>query len=291
VGDGELRIVASQDIGQLGPKDGSPVLFHWRWYYHFPTAPLWALIVLLLIAPKANRHRQAWLILIPLALVLLVWHMPTVLLGMSDGSAEILGCLIVSFAMAWAAVWLLGHRLGSRRRTTTFFLILAVMLAVGVLSIFCLGDMDDPSMPLVAYATYLGFAVVCFLVAMMLSSRFCRKRFSPRRFGLWLLVWLGALCVGLALLVYLVANTMARQPVGGFLEGLIVIPMMAAILAGIVYLVNLPFLILSLKNPFYRRRLEAMFRVGPDGGTASLQPCVEGQPECNTNQLPGGPSS
>ena len=70
MGNSELRIVASQDIGPLGAKDGSPVTFPWRWYYSVPTLPLWALIVLLLVVPKANRHRQAWLILIPLGVVL-----------------------------------------------------------------------------------------------------------------------------------------------------------------------------------------------------------------------------
>ena len=52
VGNRDLRIVASQDIGPLGPKDGPPAIFHWHWYYSFPTLPCWAILLVLLLAPK-----------------------------------------------------------------------------------------------------------------------------------------------------------------------------------------------------------------------------------------------
>ena len=74
VGNRDLRIVASQDIGSLGPKDGSPTIFHWRWYYNFPLLPCWAILLVLLLAPKANRNRQAYLILIPMGIAILFWR-------------------------------------------------------------------------------------------------------------------------------------------------------------------------------------------------------------------------
>ena len=104
----ELRIVPSQDLGQLGPRDGPPVVFHWRWWYHVPSLPLWAILLLLLVVPKANRHRQAWLILIPLGLVLLVWRMPATLFSLPDGATETMGFFVVSLVMAWTMVWLSG---------------------------------------------------------------------------------------------------------------------------------------------------------------------------------------
>jgi hypothetical protein len=258
-GDGPLTIVASQESG-AGTCVSKPVTVDWHWYYHAATAPLWALVLLLLVIPAANRNRQAWLILIPLALVMLLWRAPTMLLGMSEGSAQTLGCLIVSGAMAWTVVWLLGHWLGSRFRIANFFLILATMLAVGALSLYCIIDGDDSVMPFVAYAIYYSFAVYCLVSAMMLAGRYCRKRFTPRRFCLWALVWIGVVTVALALSFFFAYVLMAKQ-YHGFTRDLIVVPTMAALLAGIVYLCNLPFLILALNNPFYRRRLEAMFRV------------------------------
>ena len=103
-GDGELRIVASHEIGGFGTSISQPVVVHWRWYYHVPTLPLWGLIALLLLVPKTNRRREAWLILVPLGLVLLVWRMPLALLGVADGSTEMTGFFVVTGAMAWSVV-------------------------------------------------------------------------------------------------------------------------------------------------------------------------------------------
>ena len=63
----------------FGPRDGPPVVFHWRWWYHVPTLPLWAIAVVL-VGLKANRHRQAWLILVPLGLVFRLAHAGDVVL-------------------------------------------------------------------------------------------------------------------------------------------------------------------------------------------------------------------
>jgi hypothetical protein len=260
VAGGELRIVPTQELGQLGLLQGAPTLFRWHWCYHTATAPLWALILLLLVIPKANRNRQAWLILIPLVAVLALWHTFAVSLGMSAQSAQFLGILIVSGTMAWTAVWLLGHWLGSRYGIVTFFLIHAVMFAVGALSLYCSGEENSDVMPYFVYAVYYSFAVFGLVTAMMLAGRLCRKRFSPIRFGLWLLLWIGVVPVGTALSIYLAYSMLAQQRPDRFVAGLMAIPTMAAFLGGIVYLINLPFLILGLKNPFYRRRLEAMFR-------------------------------
>ncbi len=253
--------MASQDLGQLGPKDGSPVLFHWRWYYHEPALPLWALIVLLLLVPKANRHRQAWLILIPLVLVLVVWRMPTRLLSMSDGSTETLGFFVVSGALAWTMVWLLGHRLASRSRIVTFFLTAGVMLAIGLLSYYCQFEDSNDFLPL---AIIFSVCVAILLLAMMITSSFCRKKYSPRRFLAWLIVWNGV--VTFTLMMSYGALMMLVQPrLRDLLAFMLVAVPVTLLLAGILYLVNLPFLILAFKSPFYRERFESMFLVKKTG--------------------------
>ena len=83
---------------------------------------------------RANRHRQAWSIFIPLVSVLFVWRMPLMLLGVPDGSTENVSFLVVSAAMAWTMVWLLGHWLKSSYRSVTFFLMLGLMIAIGLLA-------------------------------------------------------------------------------------------------------------------------------------------------------------
>lgn len=251
--------------------------FQWRWYYHVPALALWALIVLLLVVPKANRHRQAWLILIPLAVVLIVWRMLAHLLSMSDdpSGTEGLGFYVVSATMAWSMVWLLGHWLASRFRYVTFFLSLGMMLAIGLLSCYChFADTDNRASLLICYS----ICVVILLLATTLAGYFCRKKYSPRRFLGWLIVWnvlvaMGVLLpfVGIVTLVTTIMHPGPQLDVGGTVVTAVITVVVSIFLGGVLYLLNLPFLILAQKSPFYRERFESMFLAGktdaaPPGG-------------------------
>ncbi len=260
MGDGELRIVAWQEIGQLGRRNSAPVLFHWRWYHYATTAPLWAAILLLLVLPRANRNRQAWLILVPLLLVLALWRVAILSIGLFGREEIFSSWLVVTWTMAWAAVWLSGHRLRRRYALLTWFSIVAVMLALGVLS-FVSSSQESPSFP--QFATYYGLVAVSATTAMMLAGRCCRRRFSGMRFGLWLLLWIGVVTVGLPMLIFFACVVIAQMPWNQVAGGLIAIPAVMAMLAGIVYALNLPFLILASYCTFYRSRLEEMFRARP----------------------------
>ena len=140
----------------MGTCISDPAVVDWHWYY--PALPMspWALIALLLVVPKANRNRQAWLILIPAVVVLILWRTTALLLDMGFESQQQMGCLVMAGTVGWTAVWLLGHWLGSRFKTLTFLSIVAVMAAVGALSFFCCGEGDDSFLPLVIFAIYYG---------------------------------------------------------------------------------------------------------------------------------------
>lgn len=272
VGDDELRIVASQSIGSSNPTQSTPVVLHWRWYYHIPALALWTLVFLTLVVPKANRHRQAWLILVPLGLVLLVWRMPLTLLSAPDATVESLGFYIVSGTMAWSLVWLLGNRLACRSRKASFFLIVGTTLAVGLLSYYChFGDADNLLSSIVAY----GMPGVTLTLAMMLSSWACGEKCSPARFCVWLLLWTGALSLAMLVsyaAISLIALAVAHpsyQFLAHFAVLLISVVIASVFLTGIVYVLNLPFLILVFKCPFYRERFENLFHVKLNGEPTS----------------------
>jgi hypothetical protein len=236
------------------------MLFHWRWYYHTTTAPLWAAIVLLLAVPRANRTRQAWLILIPLLFVLVLWRVPIMWLDFIGDPNQILGWLIVTWTMAWAMVWLMGHWLAGRYRLVTWFSIVVVMLAAGVLSFFCSGQ-EDASFP--SFAIFYSVVVVSTPAAMLLAGGSCRKRFSGKSFGLWLLLWIVVVTVGLPLAVLLGVSVIMQLPLADLLGSLLAICVVMGVSAGIMYVINLPFVILGMYSTFYRSRLEAMFRGRP----------------------------
>lgn len=74
IGNDELSLVATRDLGGLGPAETEPVTIEWRWYYHLFGRTVWILVALLLVVVKENRRLEAWAILIPaLVLNMLVW--------------------------------------------------------------------------------------------------------------------------------------------------------------------------------------------------------------------------
>jgi hypothetical protein len=84
----------------------------------------------------------------------------------------------------------------------------------------------------------------------------------------------------------------AQGPSAQFAGGLIVIPVMMAVLAGLVYAFNLPFLVLGTYSTFYRRRLEGMFRglPRPDFSATATSPfaaCVETERMAPVTESPG----
>lgn len=266
-----MRIVASYEIVGGGAGISQPVCIQRRWHHRVPSLPLWTLLLLLLVVPKANRHRQAWLILVPLGLVLIVWRMAATLLGLPDEDVETLGFLVVTGAMAWSMVWLLGHWLGRSNRFVTFFLAVGVMLAVGLLSYRC-GYQFDEADDFVSLLPCSALAAILPL-AMLLTGCYCRAEYSPGRFRGWLFVWTIASTLGVTLsFMFVAANmTLIVSGLGNTSHGanfsifvlLFLIPI-SALVGSLLYLVNLPFLELAFKSPFYRDRFEKLFHVETD---------------------------
>jgi hypothetical protein len=249
--------VASQDIGPLGPRESEPVMIQWNWGYSFPFLPLWA-ILLLLFALKSNRHRQAWLILLPLGLVLLVWRMLAVLFSIPDEAVESIGFFVESGVLGWTAVWLLGHWLGTRHRSLSFLMIWGAMFAIDLGAFYChFEDYREIAPLLIGFG--LGSAVLP--LAMLLSSFFCRGKYSPLRFSLWLLLWTAVITLVLMLVFFFVMmlNNQPNWDILGFI--LFMLTLYSVFLTGLVYLINLPFMILAFKSPFFANRFEQLFRI------------------------------
>jgi hypothetical protein len=251
-----LRIVASQTLGEQGSVESAPVFINWGSYYNVPTLPIWALIVLLLVVPKQNRRLQAWLILIPLGLIFLVWDMPARLFNIPDESTELIGFLIVTGVLGWSIVPLIGHWLEGLPRAAAFFAVLGVMLAVGLASA-CLYHFEDAE-DLIPLSIIYIICVLILMLSMVITSYFCGQKNSPPFFFGWLLFWVGVLSIGLMLSYGLLMMILipGLRDLGRML--IVLIPV-AAVLGGIIYLVNLPFLVLAFNCPFYKERFENIF--------------------------------
>ena len=140
---------------------------------------------MLLVGPKANRHRQAWLILVPLGLVMAVWQMPFRLFSIPSSGADNMGFFITAGAMAWTVLGLIGHWLARLPRLSKFLAAFGTMIAVAVVSHGCdygIGGLPVFGPSLVMYVI-LAFVPV---MAMGLSGFSCRRHYSPRRLMGWL---------------------------------------------------------------------------------------------------------
>jgi hypothetical protein len=250
--------VASQDIGPLGPKDGPPVAFDWPWYYHVPMLPLWLLLLLLLIVPKTNRKGQAWLILIPLCMVILVWRMPMRLLSVSDGAMETTGFFIETLALAWTMVWLAADWLAGHLRRMALLRIAAVMTLACLLSYVCYYSCyDDILNPILGF----GFNIVILPLSLLWSSYGCRKIYSRGRFHFQLLLRMIVLFMLFILTFMLVLVILQYQEPEDLMNELLGMIYASLLFAVILYLLNLPFLILAHKSPFYHDRFVDLFHI------------------------------
>jgi len=260
-GSGRLKFVASEEAGTAGLNAASPVYCEWRWYYHVPSLALWGLIALALVVPKENRKPQAWLILIPLFLVMALWQMPARLFSLPPSAANPVGFMVNSVAMAWTVVWLLGRRLGSRRRIAAFFWMLGVMTVVGLWAYVGEYGTAISSDMLVMLIPY-GVCALALLSSMALARLFCRKTDRPGPFMAWLFIWMGFGSMA-GMLLFAVIMTIASFNIFMLLMVLISAAFAALFLTVLLYLGNLPFMLLAFKSPFYRERFRSTFGLEP----------------------------
>lgn len=257
-------------MGKAGSSESAPVFCEWRWYYHLPSMALWGPIVLALVVPKENRCRRAWLILIPLFLVMAIWQMPARLFSLPLSAANPLGFFVNSLAVAWTVVWLLGRRLGSQRPFDAFFWMLGAMMLVGFWAYTAeYGTRLAPQMivVLIPYA----FCSVTLLLSMELARILCRKTDRPGPFMAWLFFCMGFLSgtamLLLAILLAMVQLAMTTHFDTSMLMFLVLqTAVVALFLAIVLYLGNLPFLLLAFKSSFYRERFRSTFGLEPKGG-------------------------
>ncbi|OQB35605.1 MAG: hypothetical protein BWY09_02239 [Candidatus Hydrogenedentes bacterium ADurb.Bin179] len=168
------------------------------------------------------------------------------------------------FALAF--LWLMADNLGNLPRLRTLTLAVGTLVLAGIIGLFGISAFGFDAMLTVKAFIYAVFVVV-FLVAMSLAAFVSRKRYTPLRFLLWffLILVVGTAVTGTALSMLLML--MAGILMGGgfsllYLAPMLVSQMTMSALAGLVlFLFVLPFLVLALWCPFYRKRFYAILRL------------------------------
>ena len=256
---GELRIVPSGDIGDLGPQEGTAAIYHWKWYYSVPGLAPGVVLLGAILLVKANRHPHALLILLPLLIVNLLWFAMASLLRIPSSAKMQFGPIIASYAAGIAILWLSAHKLGNRNRFVTFLLAFAVtagLCFVGNVSYLGWGSPGDA----VAGLIVLAIMVLAVLLAFVLAGWCCRNRYGHVRFMLYLALWTVAVCLAGTLAFYSIGFIVGEMPVP-VSTVLLVAGVFGLVFATCIYVINLPYMILVLRSPFFRERFYACLRL------------------------------
>ena len=273
-----MKIVVSHNLGKLGAEEGKPVLVQWRWFDSKPTLPLWIALLLLLVVPKENRKWQAWLILVvPLGAVALrlFYFVPS--FG-SSAQFDLMIQSIVTFAIAWAAVWLLAPYLSTGSRLRAIVSALVVMFAVGSVGYLAYFGFSCSSETLGPAICSWTVSCVSLLFALGLSGACCREVFSSGMIAVWLILWLPlataiGMAVGFGAMILIVEGGIGPA----FVARVVLSVMFGSLfMSGFMYAVNLPVLVLAGMTDCYRDRLRAMVYRDPFEGDSLVQASLAG---------------
>jgi hypothetical protein len=258
---GDLKIVASWDLGGLGPTEGPPTVFAWGPPGLLPQFIPWLVVLLLLLLP-VNRSARAWWIWAPVAAVGAVVFLPESMLGALP--SEVMSALldvIRAGTFGLAAVWLLAPHLVRKRPLGTFACVLGVMAGVGMTTAAVIQDwgdlLDTLAIPVVIAV---GVAALVLALAMALAGWAHRASGSRLPVTLGLLLAVAATWIAILLPFFLVAvySRAGRLPWLEFFGPVLVI-------SALTFAVLVPFLVLSFASPLFGARLCALLHLTPVG--------------------------
>jgi len=187
-GIGTLRIVASQDIGQLGPKEGPVVRVICPAGDALRSAVGWLALLLLLAFRKANHARQAWAVWIP---PVVLWTALGVAEGLLNSSlvfqdqqyiGSSLADLLRFFTLSLAMLLAVADRLDLRWRWLRVALAGLVLLLATSLQI----AMNPwPFLEAGWWIVFFGVILVLFMLGHSLVKTILGRAISARRFAKW----------------------------------------------------------------------------------------------------------
>ncbi len=212
-------------------------------------------MVLALLTLKANRRAAAWLIWLPIGLVLLLSSMRASLPPGTDFFMD----AVAAMGFGLAAVWLLAHWLRRSHRVLTFFCVLTVLLAFAALALIAWRGWEGMNSEGLVLVIWLALSALITTVALSLGGWLCRRGFRPVAFYVWLLLTLGGLWFALAAPFFILAEITNDWRMGW---GEFFVPVLSVAAGHFILL--LPFLILSSAAPFFRARLLALLQMTPD---------------------------
>ncbi len=243
----------------MSSPERAAVVYDWPWYNHLQSLVLWVVLLTCLLR-KGNRCLRAWLVLVPLVVVLAIWGMVKQLLPFNTSNAEGFSQLVSLMAITLAVLWLLAQRPERRKGVVSFLLAGAILAGLGTLGMLCYNGFRLDGETAAYFAIY-GIWVLTLLLGMTISCLRCRKNFAVKRFLSLLLLWMIILTVGFMLLYMAIIMLIESHMYNMALVMLMQVGIVGFVLAVALYVIALPYMILIFRNAFYRRRFENCFNL------------------------------
>lgn len=252
---GELRIVPTGELGDMGQQQGQAATFVWKWYYSAAGSLIWLVLIVAILVPKANHNLRILWILVPLVVVNMAWLVFKKLMGIPSSAASQFDAMFQSMVVGTASLWLMGgyiEKLGGVVRFLVSFAVVLIAAGLGILSYY-----NVPSTVLFPFSILLVLLIGVLLVSMIASGLLCRRRYRPFCFMLWLALWIlvgsvAAFCLTYVIFILVAVPDSSRPHLSQLILSIL---MPGVIFAAFLYAINLPFMVLGFVHPFFRERL------------------------------------
>jgi len=215
-------------------------------------------LILALAVPKANRNIHALWIFVPLLVLNLLYFAFKKISGMPSSVALQFDILFRSMLIGISVLWLLANyivRFGGVVRFLLSFGTVVIVAGLGILSYS-----TEVSSQTALFLILFVFMTLTILVAITLSRRLCRGIYRPVRLMLWL-----ALCTLIVSLVtmfvYIIVGSIIMSSQPDISVSIYILP--GLIFGLILYVLNLPFMILGFTSSFFRERFCACLNLIP----------------------------
>jgi hypothetical protein len=166
--------------------------------------------------------------------------------------------LFNAFTIGIAMLWLLAHKLGNRNRFITFILALIVMIFISIVGQVTYGEFSEQTIIFLFFIIFLSLAL---LISFVLAGWRCRDKYTGLRFILWLALW-SVIASLITMMVFMVVTMVIQRPPLDMLKSILFQVLIVGLVTGLIlYIINLPFMILAFCSPFFRERFYACLRL------------------------------
>ena len=250
---GELKIVASEDLGGLGHNESAPVICSMDWTPPYLESLPWLLLAGALLVDRRGGRRNGWIVLALAAGCGLVWTLTQVLTFVPPEVSEVAQPLFWAAVYGVAMMCLCSRWFASSSRSLAFLKMLLVMGPAGALMLYGSIDVDNERVVLPSFVGLLMLWAGT-MAGSALAGWACRYRAN-------FLLFMAALLAGCFGLLFAVCSAFMLAGNQTVQWGLVLA--IAGVMSGALVVVLAPLIWVLFQVPSQRPRLQELLHLAP----------------------------